>query len=243
MGQLNAYFNWSGGKDSSYALFQLQQTQDFNIHYLVTTVNEAVNRISMHGVRFDLLEAQSEALGIPLFPIYLPDSPTMSAYEEAMLSATNKLKGEGLSHCIFGDIFLEDLRKYREDNLQKQGITAHFPLWKRNTLELAHAFIDAGFKTIVVCVDASKLDESFVGRTIDKQFLADLPDGVDPCGENGEFHTFVYEAPNYKHPIAIRLGERIFREIPGSTDSDDVCNTGTAPAKWGFWYQDILLAN
>lgn len=241
MGSINAYFNWSGGKDSSFALYQLQQTQDFNIHYLVTTVNEAVNRISMHGVRFELLEAQSRVLGVPLFPIFLPDSPTMSAYEEAMLVATNKLKEEGLSHCIFGDIFLEDLRKYREENLAKQGITAHFPLWQRNTLELAHAFIDAGFKTVVVCVDASKLDESFVGRTIDKQFLADLPDGVDPCGEFGEFHTFVYEAPNFSEPIPIQLGERIFREIPGSTDEDDVCNTGTAPSKWGFWYQDIVL--
>lgn len=240
MGQLKTYMNWSGGKDSSLALYHAQKSGNYDIPYLVTTINEAVNRISMHGVRFELLQAQADMLGIPLFPIYLPDSPTMSAYENTMKAATDQLKSEELNNCLFGDIFLEDLRTYRERNLAEQGIRAHFPLWKRDTRELALEFIRLGFKTIVVCVDASKLDKSFAGRVIDEQFLADLPDHVDPCGENGEFHTFVFDAPNFKAAIPIQMGELIFREIPRSEDSDDVCSTNTKADNWGFWYQDIF---
>lgn len=240
MGQLKAYMNWSGGKDSSLALYHAQQSGNYNIPYLVTTINEAVNRISMHGVRFELLQTQADMLNIPLFPIYLPDSPTMSAYEQVLKTATGQLKSEGLHDCLFGDIFLEDLRAYRERNLAEAGIQAHFPLWKHDTRELALEFIRLGFKTMVVCVDAAKLDQSFAGRVIDEQFLADLPDHVDPCGENGEFHTFVFDAPNFKAPIPIQTGELIFREIPRSEDSDDVCSTDTKADNWGFWYQDIF---
>lgn len=233
--------NWSGGKDSALALYDIQQSKQFEIAHLVTTINAAVNRISMHGVRYELLEAQSNALNIPIFPIYLPDNPTMSSYEEAMRSRVEALREFGLKDCVFGDIFLEDLRAYREKQLNTVGIQAHFPLWKQPTAEVIRRFLDLGFKTMVVCVDNSKLDETFVGRTIDSQFIDNLPDDVDPCGENGEFHTFVYDGPNFNTPIAIELGEKVFREMPKTSEQNDVCSPTTQEAHWGFWYQDIRL--
>lgn len=235
------YFNWSGGKDSSLALHYLLQHPDYSVKALVTTVNEAHQRISMHGVRRELLHEQALQIGIPVLEILLPDSPNMSDYETAMNKGLQPLLDQGIRHCAFGDIFLEDLRKYREDKLAEIGVEAIFPLWKRDTSELIETFIDLGFKTVVVCTQADKLDESFVGRTIDRDFLNALPAGVDPCGENGEFHTFVYDGPIFQQPVAFGLGEKVFRTYGKPAESeDDVCgdNTKTIP---GFHYIDLTV--
>jgi uncharacterized protein (TIGR00290 family) len=234
MGRLiPAYFNWSGGKDSTLALYKALQDKQFDIRYLLTTLNEEADRISMHGVRSELLTAQAESLGIPAKKVHLPTSSDMQAYESVMSAAIEELKSEGISDCIFGDIFLEDLRTYREEKLREVSISAHFPLWKRNTLELVHEFIDRGFKTIVVCVDASKLDESFAGRVIDHQFLADLPANVDPCGENGEFHTFVFDGPIFRHPIPFQTGEKVLKTYTVKNQEEET-------VEYGFWFQDLI---
>lgn len=195
-----AYFNWSGGKDSALAMYHALQNPGYSIEKLVTSVNSTYQRISMHGVRADLLEQQAMQLELPLQQLLMADQPTMEEYNQAMAKLTEALSKDGFTHAIFGDIFLEDLRKYREEKLAEQNISAYFPLWKRDTTELIHEFIDLGFKTITVCVKAELLDQSFVGRVIDKTFLEELPPHVDPCGENGEFHTFVYDGPIFRNP-------------------------------------------
>lgn len=234
MGRLiPAYFNWSGGKDSTLALYKVLQNKSFDIRYLLTTFNEEADRISMHGVRSELLLTQAESLGIPVKPVQLPVSSDMLAYESAMNTAISELKSKGISDCLFGDIFLEDLRTYREERLREVSISAHFPLWKRDTRELVHEFIELGFKTIVVCVDSSKLDESFAGRVIDRQFLADLPVEVDPCGENGEFHTFVFDGPIFQKPIGFRIGEKVLKTYTSQ-------NAEGETMEYGFWFQDLI---
>lgn len=233
-----AYFNWSGGKDSSFALYTLLQEKSVDIRYLVTTVNSEHQRISMHGVRRELLHEQARLIGIPVHEILLPDSPSMSSYENAMEAGLRPILEEGIRHCVFGDIFLEDLRAYREQKLAEIGVQGIFPLWKQDTRALVERFIDLGFKTVVVCVQADKLDESFVGRTIDRDFLNDLPDNVDPCGENGEFHTFVYDGPIFTRPVNFSLGERVFRNYSTQDQDDDACGTANVKS-WGFWYIDL----
>lgn len=234
MGRLTpAYFNWSGGKDSTLALYTILRDKQFDIRYLLTTLNEEADRISMHGVRSELLSAQAEALGIPAKKVHLPASSDMQAYESVMNKAIGELKSERISDCIFGDIFLEDLRTYREEKLREVSISVHFPLWKRDTTELVNEFIDLGFKTIVVCVDSSKLDESFVGRIIDRQFLADLPANVDPCGENGEFHTFVFDGPIFQHPVPFQTGEKVLKTYTAKKQDEEVI-------EYGFWFQDLI---
>lgn len=234
MGQLiPAYFNWSGGKDSTLALYKVLQQAQFDIRYLLTTFNQEANRISMHGVRNELLVAQAASLNIPVKSVFLPTSSDMSEYENAMNSAIQEIKEVGISDCFFGDIFLEDLRMYREKKLKEVAISAHFPLWNRNTKELVREFIDLGFKTMVVCVDSSKLSEEFVGRVIDSQFLDELPENVDPCGENGEFHTFVFDGPIFKNPIHFELGEKVLKTYSSK-------NKDNEPVEYGFWFQDLI---
>ena len=228
-----AYFNWSGGKDSKLALYRVLRERKFDIRYLLTTLNQEADRISMHGVRSELLLAQAESLGIPVKQIQLPSSSDMGAYEAVMSKAIQELKAEGISDCIFGDIFLEDLRAYREQKLQQVGISAHFPLWKGGTPDIVNEFIDLDFKTIVVCVDGSKLGEEFAGRVIDKNFLADLPENVDPCGENGEFHTFVFDGPIFDKPISFQLGEKVLKTY---SMKDKEGNS----LEYGFWFQDLI---
>ena len=205
------YFNWSSGKDASMALYLLKQNPQFNVDRLITTINTQYNRVSMHGLRIDLLHAQAESIGLPLEHIELPAKPVMETYNKIMSDKVSKLKNEGFTHCAFGDIFLEDLKKYREDQLSKYDVKAVFPLWKKNTSTLIKEFIALGFKAVTVCVDGSLLDESFVGRELDEEFLHDLPENVDPCGENGEFHTFCYDGPIFKHPIPFKLGEKVYK--------------------------------
>lgn len=237
-----SYFNWSGGKDSALAIYHALRNDQYRIEKLVTSVNSAYQRVSMHGVRTTLLEQQASQLGLPLQQLLLAEQPTMEEYNRSMSQLVAGLHQEGFTHAVFGDIFLEDLRRYREEKLAEQNIRAYFPIWKRDTTELIHEFIDLGFKTITVCVKSELLDQSFVGRVIDKDFLKDLPSNVDPCGENGEFHTFVFDGPIFKQPIPFTLGEKVFREYQAPKDQDDNCfsNTTNRPASMGFWFCDLL---
>ena len=236
-------FNWSGGKDSALALYHALKDPSYNIQRLITSVNSTYNRVSMHGVRTELLQQQARQLGLPLQQLLLADQPTMSEYNDAMAKMMCGLQQEGFTHSIFGDIFLEDLRKYREERLAQQGFSAFFPLWKRDTTELIHEFIDLGFKTIIVCVKAELLDESFAGRIIDKDFLKDLPSNVDPCGENGEFHTFVFDGPIFKAPIPFAIGEKVYREYEAPKNKEDNCfsNDAPRPQNMGFWFCDLTV--
>lgn len=222
------YFNWSTGKDSALALYYLLKEKNYSIDYLLTSVNAHFQRVSMHGLPVELLKQQFDAIGIANGTIQLPEQPTNVEYETLMGEAVQRLKTDGFGYSAFGDILLEDLKKYREQQLEPFGIEAIFPLWQRNTAELMEDFIDLGFKTIVVCVNAEVLDASFTGRIIDKKFLEELPEGVDPCGENGEFHTFCFDAPYFKNPIEFEIGATVYREYThGNTKS-------------GFWFCDLL---
>ncbi len=205
-------FSWSGGKDSALALYELQKTKNYEIVSLLTTITQDYDRISMHGVRTILLEMQAESLGIPLEKVFITKDATNEQYERKMSEVMAKYPVAGISSVVFGDIFLEDLRKYREDNLSKIGMKGIFPIWKRNTAELAHEFIESGFKAVITCIDSNLLDRMFIGRTFDEQFLSELPSAVDPCGENGEFHSFVYDGPIFQQRILHTTGEVVLRE-------------------------------
>ncbi|KAA5823525.1 adenine nucleotide alpha hydrolase [Algibacter amylolyticus] len=237
MKTLKTYFNWSSGKDSALALHYLLQDNRFTVNELITTVNSHYNRVSMHGLRKELLIAQTKAIGIPASLIELPEMPSMAVYEQKMLETTSRLKKEGFTHTAFGDIFLEDLRTYREQQLEKQGFTAVFPLWKKDTKALLNDFLDLGFKTIVVCANSKYFNEDFVGTVIDKNFIENLPEGVDPCGENGEFHTFCFDGPIFKNPVTFTIGEKVFRKYNApKTNDDSVCSADN----YGVWYCDLI---
>lgn len=238
-----ALFNWSSGKDSALALYKIQQNPEFEINCLLTSVNQQFQRISMHGVRVELLEQQAESIGIPLEIMQIPEMPTMEVYEDVMHKTLEKLKKRGITHSVFGDIFLEDLRKYREDKLAIMGFEGVFPIWKIPTHDLIQEFISLGFKTIVVCVNEKYLDKSFVGRIIDQQFIDDLPENVDVCGENGEFHTFSFDGPIFSKPIDFEIGEIVYRkyEKPKQDSSNTACDTDDTTAyDYGFWYCDLI---
>jgi len=205
-------FSWSGGKDSAMALYEIQKFRSRTVSALLTTVTEDYNRISMHGVRAALLERQAEALRLPLEKILITKSATNEEYEGAMRRVLEKYKTGGTHTVVFGDIFLEDLRAYRENNLAKLDMSAEFPLWKKDTKELAASFIENGFRAVVTCVDTRHLDAAFTGREYDARFIFELPPTVDPCGENGEFHTFVYAGPIFDREIAVRRGETVLRD-------------------------------
>ena len=205
-------FAWSGGKDSSMALYELQKTHSYKISALLTTVTEDYDRISMHGVRRNLLERQVDSLGYPLEKMFISRNSSKEEYGSKMKEVLLRYSKLGVSAVAFGDIFLEDVREYREDNLSKVGMKGVFPLWEKDTVELANAFINLGFKAIITCIDSNVLDRSFVGRIYDKQFLRDLPSSVDPCGENGEFHSFVYDGPIFRKKISFIIGDIVLRD-------------------------------
>jgi uncharacterized protein (TIGR00290 family) len=205
-------FCWSGGKDSAMALHELRQRKDLDVTVLLTTVTEGYERISMHGVRRDLLERQAASIGLPLHEVRIPPQCVNPIYEARMEEALRLHYDQGVRTVAFGDIFLEDLRAYREKNLARVGMTALFPIWKRDTRELIREFHAARFRSIAVCVDPKVLDRSFAGRELDEAFFRDLPPAVDPCGENGEFHTFVFDGPIFTTPIPVRTGEVVERE-------------------------------
>lgn len=239
---MKAFFNWSGGKDSALAFYHAQKDRAYSIEKLLTNINGKHRRISMHGVREELVDRQAESIGLPLQKIILPEEPSMQEYELRMRETMEEFYKEHFTHAFFGDIFLEDLKKYREEKLAKACITPVFPLWKRNTVELMHEFIDLGFQSILVCTKAEVLPQEFAGRIIDKYFLKDLPKNVDACGENGEYHSFVFNGPIFKNPIAIKTGEKVFREYQAPKKSEDNCFTNKPPASMGFWFCDLLPA-
>lgn len=226
-----AIFNWSGGKDSSLALHKVLQNDEFKIESLMTSVNEEFNRISMHGVRRELLIEQANSIGLPLEVLEIPKEVSMESYDQLMREKMASLKTRGITHSIFGDIFLEDLKKYREQRLSEVGLKGVFPLWNQDTSEAVREFIDLGFKAITVCIDAQKLDESFVGRIIDQNFLSELPKDVDPCGENGEFHSFVFDGPIFNSTIQFKIGEKVKRDYPNANE------------EWNnsFWFCDLEM--
>ena len=205
-------FCWSGGKDSAMALHTLLQRRDVQIAALLTTVTEGYERISMHGVRRELLERQAQSIGLPLHEVRIPPQCVNPIYESRMEEALRIHIESGVRTVAFGDIFLEDLRAYREKNLARIGMTALFPIWKRDTRELIRAFHANRFRAVAVCVDSKVLKPSFAGRELDESFFHDLPPQVDPCGENGEFHTFVFDGPIFKSPIPVRAGEIVNRD-------------------------------
>jgi uncharacterized protein (TIGR00290 family) len=236
-------FNWSSGKDSALALYKVLQDPEFEINCLLTSVNQEFQRVSMHGVRVELLEQQAKSIGLPLEIMQVPEMPTMEVYESVMQTTLQKLKNQGVTHSVFGDINLEDLRKYREDKLATMGLEGVFPLWKVPTYDLIQEFIGLGFKTIVVCVNERYLDKSFVGRVIDQNFINDLPENVDVCGENGEFHTFTFDGPIFSKPIDFKIGEIVYRkyEKPKEDSSNTACDSDATDAfDYGFWYCDLV---
>lgn len=240
MSRKQAIMNWSGGKDSALALYHILQSDQWDVQRLLTSVNEQYGRVSMHGVRTELLTVQAERLGLSLQLMNLPGDVSMDVYNAYVQKTLQPLQSEGITHSIFGDIFLEDLRLYREEQLQKVGLKAVFPIWQRNTTELIHEFIDLGFRAVLVCVNEKYLSAEFVGRELTLDLLKDLPKTVDPCGENGEYHSFVFDGPIFSSPVLFQEGEVVRRVYgtPGDTDASENINAG-----WdtGFWYQDLIL--
>lgn len=224
------YFNWSSGKDSALALHYLLQDKDVSVGHLLTTINEAQQRVSMHGVRCTLLEAQLKAIGLPYSIVSIPEQCINTTYESIMQEAVAPLIRGGFEYAAFGDIFLEDLKQYREQQLAQVGLKGLFPLWRRDSRSIVEEFIDLGFKAITVSVNARHLDASFVGRVLDHDFIKDLPVGVDPAGENGEFHTFCFEAPYFKTPIDFTVGEKVYRTYQHGSET------------FGYWFCDLLNA-
>jgi uncharacterized protein (TIGR00290 family) len=206
------WLSWSSGKDSAYAFEVLRSDPRYRVVGLLTTVTATFDRVSMHGVREELLDRQASALGLPLHKVRIPFPCPNEAYEAAMGEALATARAEGVRQVAFGDLFLEDIRRYREEKLQPVGMTALFPLWGRPTTPLASAMIDAGIRATICCVDPRRLAATFAGRSFDHALLRELPPGVDPCGERGEFHTFVADAPSFRAPIPVRPGPVVERD-------------------------------
>ncbi len=207
-----AVLSWSSGKDSAFALHEILQKGEYQVVSLVTTLNEVASRVAMHGVREELLDLQAERLGMPLEKVRLPSPCSNAVYEERMLASLSAWKSRGVGHVIFGDLYLEDIRAYRRAQLAKAGLEGVFPLWRRDTAALARSMCERGFQAILSCVDLKKLPASFAGRAFDAALLDSLPPGIDPCGENGEFHSFVHAGPIFSEPIAISVGETLERD-------------------------------
>ncbi|WP_428331365.1 diphthine--ammonia ligase [Mucilaginibacter sp.] len=236
----SAIFNWSGGKDSSLALYHCLQDSDLDIRYLVTTVNDEVDRVSMHGVRTELLIQQAESIGIPLYQIRLPEMPGMNAYDAIMRQHMERFKEEGIEYAVFGDIFLEDLKKYRDEHLAEAGMKGIYPLWQRNTTELINEFLTLGFGTVIACTQERL--EYIVGKEISHELILSLPVDVDVCGENGEFHTFSFKGPIFKNEIKYKTGIKVFKEYKSPENADDTCVSDTTKKLSGFWYCDLIPA-
>ena len=204
--------SWSGGKDSSLALHEIQQSHKYEIDALITTVTADYDRVSMHGLRISLLDSQVGSLNIPLKKVEISKNASNEEYQSRMKKTLLDYKNQGINTLVFGDLFLEDIKKYREEFLGNIGMECIFPIWGRDTVMLAQEFIDMGFRAITVCVDSKALGKEFAGREFNQRFLNDLPSGIDPCGENGEFHTFVYDGPIFDKPISHEVGEIVLRD-------------------------------
>jgi len=203
---------WSGGKDSALALYEILESGRYEVLKLLTTVTKNYDRISIHGVRRVLLEQQANALGFPLEITFISKGASDEEYENELLKTLKRQRDNDVSSVVFGDIFLEDIRRYREQILAKLGMNGIFPLWQRDTQVLARKFINLGFKAIITSIDSNVLTKDFVGREYNEQFLSDLPENVDPCGENGEFHSFVYNGPIFHESVSFKKGENVLRE-------------------------------
>ncbi|MDE1887126.1 MAG: adenine nucleotide alpha hydrolase [Gammaproteobacteria bacterium] len=212
MSRLPLILSWSGGKDSALALHALQHDLRYRVAGLLTSVNEHYGRISMHGVREALLDVQTKSIGLPLYKVKLSEHPSNEEYERKMHTALEGFKSQGIRHVAYGDLFLEDIRQYRLDNMHKLDMECVFPLWHEPTDKLARQFIALGFKAVLCCVDEQQLAGEFAGREYDETLLHDLPASVDPCGEHGEFHTFVYAGPVFRQPIAFSRGGCVRRD-------------------------------
>jgi uncharacterized protein (TIGR00290 family) len=224
-------FHWSGGKDSALALYEIMNRGEEKVSCLFTTLSQAQRRITMHGVREELLDLQARSLQVPLHKLFLPEQTNMDTYNRLLQVEMQRIQLQGTTEAAFGDIHLEDLKQYRERLFQAMGFTVKFPIWKQNTRKLVDRFIQLGFKALVVCVQADLLDERLVGVPLDEEFLNSLPAAVDPCGENGEFHTFVYDGPIFSFPVPVQTGEIIHRTYPGPSESAPI----------GFWFCDLVL--
>jgi uncharacterized protein (TIGR00290 family) len=241
---------WSGGKDSALALDRVRRSGSCEVAALVTTINPEYGRVSMHGVRQELAASQAEAAGLPFVPMEVPSSGSNAEYVASLKQVLQAQKHAGIHAVVFGDIFLEDLRAWREGFLRDAGLEGVFPLWGEDTRALSREFVERGFKAVTCCVDDAHLDETFVGVPLDAAFFAALPDSVDPCGENGEYHSFVHDGPIFARPAPFRLGERVYRPVGSSSmgsdqDGDRPIITPSAPAgsrTQGFWFVDLLPA-
>jgi uncharacterized protein (TIGR00290 family) len=227
-----AFINWSGGKDCCLALHKILEEKKFHPEFLFTTVSKNEQRVSMHGVRKELITRQGFSLGIKSRKLYIPADNTLDTYNKFMHHELKLMQERGIHQAVYGDIFLEDLKKYREEKLKEVDLTGIFPLWKQDSRQLIEEFISLGYKAMIICINAKKLDQKFLGRTIDPDLINELPSEVDVCGENGEYHTFVYDGPIFKEPIPIIQGEKVFKEFKSNSNS----TFDTA-----FWYQDICL--
>jgi uncharacterized protein (TIGR00290 family) len=207
-----AWLAWSSGKDSAWALHAVRRAGDFDIVALMTTINCWYSRVAMHGVREELVEMQAAAAGLPLVKVPIPAQCRNQDYEQAMSEAMARAKAEGVTRVVFGDLFLEDIRAYREMQLVSCGMEGVFPLWRRDTARLAHEMLAGGLVAHVVCVDPAKLDRNFAGRRFDNDFLKSLPPSVDPCGENGEFHSFASAGPMFRQRVPVDAGEVVERD-------------------------------
>lgn len=230
--------NWSSGKDSVFAMHLARQNKEYDVQKLITTLNSENHRVSMHGVRFTLVEKQAEALNLPVFPLYLKLDTALEDYNQQMEKTYLQLKKEGFLYSMFGDILLEDLKEYREKQLNTIGITAVFPLWKRNTQKYMQDFLASGYRAIVTVVNNKVLDASFCGRIVNEDFLNDLPKGVDPAGENGEFHTFVFDGPDFKNRVEFEKGEKVQKLYAPSGKEKDCYQT---PDDWDTQFTFIDL--
>ena len=231
--------SWSGGKDSALALYELRRDPQWSVESLLTSVSDEFRRVSHHGIREELLEMQAAAIGLPLEWLRLPSGRgpcTNAVYEELVGQHLSRYVERGIRHVAHGDLFLADLRAYRERNLAKLGMSGVFPIWGRDTARLVRTFIDLGFKAVLCCVDGKHLDGSFVGRPIDEELLRDLPPEVDPCGENGEYHSFVYDGPIFEQPLEIELGQVVCRDgrhyidvLPAAAAADHAVTAASIP--------------
>jgi uncharacterized protein (TIGR00290 family) len=203
---------WSGGKDSAMALYELQSSQEYEVTSLLTTITEGYDRVSLHWVRRTLIEQQAQSLGLPLKEVFIPRNCSNQEYESKMRDTLTTFGESAVSRVAFGDVFLEEVRKYREDNLSQLDMEGLFPLWGRGSAELVRSFIASGFQAITTCVDTKVLDSNFVGRILNREFLADLPANVDPAGENGEFHSFVFDGPIFSKRIDYTLGSLVRKD-------------------------------
>lgn len=244
MNKEKAVFNWSTGKDSARALHMALQNRRLDIRYLLTTVSRKYERVSQHGISVPLLEQQAKSIGIPLRKVWLPKQLDMQSYLMTMQKVWKSLRAEGITRAIFGDIYLDRLKRYRENLLDEVGISGEFPLWDKDTRQLSEQFIDLGFKAVIVSVSDKWLNKNFVGRIYNRRFLNKLPANVDPCGEHGEFHTFVFDAPIFDQPICWEKGKIIFNKVPKEKSSQSrseyqVCG-GSAPNDIaGSWYCEL----